>query len=348
MSNSYYSPLKVFHHRDRVNDLAAGGRPNLLHVHLVPTNRCNQNCDFCAYRSAGYSSSEDFSARDEIPTAKLFEIVDDCAALGVKAIELTGGGEPTMHLAFRELCDRIVQNGMQYGIVTNGVRLPREAVEQATWVRFSVDAGTRETYAKTRHVGPHHFDDVRDKIRDITTSPRRATVGVGFVVTAANWPEVLWATKHAKEDGADNIRISAEFQSEGAAYFRDFHEQVRDLCRQAVALTDDSFKVFNLYGERIEDLMQRSPDKPTCGLQHFVTYIGADQNVYRCCVLAYNRLGLLGSIKDQSFTDLWRSDSAAELLQRFDARTCPQCMFNGKNRTIAYATHPNPGHVNFL
>ena len=76
--------------------------------------------------------------------------------------------------------------------------------------------------------------------------------------------------------------------------------------------------------------------------------IGADLNVYRCCVLAYNNRGLLGSIANQTFSELWWSEQVANMLNDFDATGCPRCMFNKKNETIRYALNPNPEHVNFL
>ena len=91
MSGSPYSPLKIFHHQDKIGLLRNGEHPVLTHVQLIPTNFCNHDCEFCAYRMHGYSSSENFQEKDQIPFPKISEIVKDCKALGVKAVEITGG-----------------------------------------------------------------------------------------------------------------------------------------------------------------------------------------------------------------------------------------------------------------
>lgn len=354
MRDGIYSPLKVFHHRGRIDAMREGKRPDLLHVQLVVTNRCNQNCEFCAYRSHGYSSSEDFHVQDQIPFVKVAEIVEDCERLGVRAIELTGGGEPTVHESFPEICRTIEGFGIDYSVVTNGSHLSEDAMaalSRAKWVRFSMDAGTESTYAMIRHTSPLSFARVRQNIRtlrDIRGQAIEPTIGVGFVIANRNWHEVLYAVRNAKNDGADNFRISAVFQNGGADYFRDFHAHARELCEEARALNDAAFTVFDLFGDRLDDLSQQSPSCQYCPLQQLITYVGADQCVYRCCVLAYSEAGLLGSLKDRRLAEMWSSDEVAVKIASFDARRCPRCMFNRKNRTIRYAIDGNPPHVNFL
>lgn len=345
-----YSPLKIFHHRKQIDALRNGERPNLLHVQIILTNRCNQHCSFCAYRSKGYSSSEQFVVQDEISIDKALEIVDDCARLGVKAVELTGGGEPTIHPGFVQVCERLYGCGIQYGVVSNGTRWSEDIIEAlswASWVRVSIDSGRSSTYTTIRHSSQEVFHRVHSNVRRLKARSG-PTVGIGFVVTKDNWPEIFEAAKAAKENGVDNFRISAVFQNDGVHYFREFYNQAKALCKHAKNLEDEKFTVFDLFGDRIEDLRQQSPPDPFCPIQHLVTYIGADLNVYRCCVLAYNEHGLLGSVKDKSFYDLWQSVSTGIKLTLFDATECPHCMFNNKNATIRYAVNPSPDHVNFL
>jgi MoaA/NifB/PqqE/SkfB family radical SAM enzyme len=354
MSGSPYSPLKIFHHQDRLKKLRAGVHPVLLHVQLIPTNRCNQDCNFCAYRMHGYSSSEDFIEKDQIPFPILEEVIGDCVRLDVRAIEITGGGEPTIYPQFVEMCNLIAEREIDYAVVSNGVNLNEKklnAMLGAKWVRFSIDSGEPETYARIRHSVPDQLFRTRYNVRALVDLRNKTgndlLIGVGFVVTEDNWKEIFQAAQNAKEDGVDNFRISAVFQNEGASYFSGFYEEAKDLCSAVQQqLQSDDFKVFNMFGERLSDLEQQFPDYSFCGYQYFTTYIGADLNVYRCCNTAYNPRGFLGSLETQSFYDLW--NSVKDKLDDFDARRCPRCMFNVKNRQIAYALEENPRHVNFL
>lgn len=356
MQPDIYSPLKIFHHQEKLAVLRSGGQPSPLHVQIIPTNRCTQNCNFCSYRSIGYSSNQRFNSGDEIHIQKIQEILDDCVKIGVKAIEITGGGEPLWHHEAAAILDGVVSRGLNLGLVTNGKHATESmlgSMLKAKWVRFSLDSATPATYATIRRDSPQTFEKVRNSIRLLTQEKKRTgqhdpVVGIGFVVTRDNWKEIGLAVDNAISDGADNIRISAVFQNGGAEYFCGFGDLASAYCSAAMIKTTADFKVFNNFDDRFNDLSQGHPDYNFCGFQHICTYIGADLNVYRCCVLAYNDMGLLGSLKDKRFADFWESLEKRELMGRFSAKSCPRCMFNNKNNTIAYAICKEPPHVNFI
>jgi Fe-coproporphyrin III synthase len=97
-SRDLYSQLKPAWHPQALEVLRQGGTPRPIHVQLILSDLCNQDCHFCAYRmSAGLSNelfgtAETHNPNRKIPTPKALEIVEDCAELGVKAIQFTGGG----------------------------------------------------------------------------------------------------------------------------------------------------------------------------------------------------------------------------------------------------------------
>jgi MoaA/NifB/PqqE/SkfB family radical SAM enzyme len=350
-----YSPLKVFHHRDRIDCLRRGEQPSPAQVQLVITNRCNQRCRFCAYRMPGYPSNQLFCQADEISYPKVLEILDDAVAMGVGAIQLTGGGEPAIHPEFTQICRAVSDRGLDLALVTNGSAVPEDAIDvlaQAVWVRVSLDAGNSETYRAIRRTGRDVFASVWRMIGQLVEAKHRlgsqVVIGIGFVVTRENFREVIEATEMARSAGVDNIRLSAVFQSNGADYFSDIHPEAVELCREAKKLETDRFRVFNNFDYRFEDLELAHPNYRDCGIQHFDTYVAADLNVYRCCTTAYNERGLIGSIRDRRFRELWESEEKRRNFAAFDARGCEFCMFNQKNRTIAYAISKNPPHVNFV
>lgn len=350
-----YSPLKVFHHRDRIDALRRGDQPSPAQVQLIITNRCNHNCRFCAYRMEGYPSNQLFHVKDEIAYPKVCELLDDCVEMGVGAIQITGGGEPTIHPEFTAICHGVLSRGLELAVVTNGNAISEAVMDlltQAAWVRVSLDAGTPQTYQLIRHVSGNAYRKTWHNIMELVKAKHRVdgrvVIGVGFVVTRENFREVLMVTEAARDAGVDNIRLSAVFQSDGADYFDDIHPEAVELCRKAKAMETPTFRVFNNFDHRFEDLELAHPDYQFCGVQNFDTYIGADLNVYRCCSTAYNRRGLIGSIKERRFHDLWESVEKRRSFAEFDARGCPWCMFNDKNRTIAYAISTDPPHVNFV
>jgi len=345
-----YTPWKIAHHRELLEHIKQDKPIAPLHVQLVPTNTCPHSCDFCAYRMSGYPSNETFNAKASLSSGELDSIIADCSFMGVKSIELTGGGEPTIHRDFPRLCEVIKRLGMSLGIVSNGTQQScavLDGLSHADWVRISIDAGTKETYSSIRRVPQSFHERARVTIRKLTSLEFKPVIGVSFVITKDNWKEILLACQNAKADGADNIRLGAVFQNEGAKYFSSFQSNAEELCRAAEkTLNDDTFKVVNLFNTRT--LEQQQPDFPSCKYQLLKTYIGADGNVYRCCTLANNNRGLLGSIKDEGFMSLWFSRETQEKLRNLDARKCPACAYNDTNRFINYLTEKKPDHVNFI
>lgn len=363
MDGQLYSPLKVIHHPDRLATLRAGGQPPPVYVHFVLSDLCNQSCQWCAYRQDGYTSNQLFTQgaelasfghnnpKRQVPGAKVLEILDDCQELGVKAVLFTGGGEPTIHPQFAAIINHAAAAGLDVAVTTNGVMLNPtlcELLSTISWVRVSIDAGQPETYCRLRQVSILHWVKVWQNLKLLADLAVTTVVGVGFVVTRDNYPEIVQAARLAKEYGARNIRYSAMLQNEGRRYYDGIYDFCREQLRAARTLQDDTFQVYDNFGERVSDLEQEAPDYAFCGHQQLVTYIGGDLNVYRCCVLAYNEQGKLGSLVDQRFRDLWRSAAKEADFAAFDARNCPRCMFNNKNRTILYALDPRPPHVNFL
>jgi MoaA/NifB/PqqE/SkfB family radical SAM enzyme len=365
-AGSPYSPLKVFHHQDRLKVLRDGGQPAPIHLEWSLSDLCSHACSFCAFRWDGYPSNELFKIIEPdgrvnhnpnrmISYEKAIEVLDDCAAMGVKAVQFTGGGEPTLHPRHLDIFRAAMDRGLDIALVSHGNIFRPGYVDtmlRAKWVRYSLDAGRSSTYATVRKVPESAFHRTLNNVRDLCdardVSRSELIIGIGFVVTKENWREVVDAARIAKDVGADNIRISAVFQPDDERYFEGFHQDVATLCREAAEMTCDGFHVFNNFGDRIGDLKQKSPDYSFCGQQHFTVFLGGDENLYRCCVTSFSPRGLIGSIKHQRLRDLWESDAKHRDYEQFDARGCERCMFNNKNRTINYALAREPAHVNFV
>jgi len=334
-----YAANKALAHPSILEALARGENPSPAHLQLILTNRCNHNCSFCAYRMDGYASAQDFHVKDEITLTDALIIITYFADMGGKALQLTGGGEPLVHPHFCEIVDYAHHRGLQVGVVTNGSRMgerEREALSDAAWVRVSIDAGTPETYAKVRHVRPEMFTRAIENLRQLR-GPYR---GIGFVVTEDNWREIPQIVEIAEDLGVDSLRLAAIFSTEGADYYRGFGDEAAELCRKAAEkpFVTDNFAV------RFADLQQGAPDYERCAYQHFTTYIGADMNLYRCCVTSYNERGLVGSLRDETLPNLWQRMS-----EPFDARGCECCQFNDRNRAMNQLIDSYPTlHADFV
>ena len=327
-----YSQLKPLLHAEQLNDLRRGVKPVPVHVQLILSDLCNQDCGFCAYRMSTGLSTELFhigsnhNPNRKIATEKALEILDDCADIGVKAIQFTGGGEPTVHKDHLAIFAHAQSLGLKTALVTNGVRLkPDYPIMAMSWIRVSVDAGTPATYAKVRNVPDLHWDKVWTNLESLHDYD--GNLGIGFVVTKDNQHEIAECAKLAQEVGADNMRIGAVFSSEGSNYYDTVAGVEREIER-AKTLETDEFKIIDLFGRRISNLDAGNPDEEFCGYQYFTAYIGADLNVYRCCNTAYTKKGKVGSLENMRFRDFTGAYAP------FDARNCTFCQFIGQNKAI--------------
>ena len=362
-----YATNKAIHHPDRLQALAEGRQPAPVHLQIVVSDLCDQDCSFCAYRTPGYSSNEMFGAlkpdgtetnnpNRQIDGPKVVDILHQAKELGVKAVQFTGGGEPAVHRELPTLLRVARTLGLEVSLVTNGAKLKGALAEAAldlSWIRISLDAGTGATYAATRRVSPGVFDQVLKNVEDLVQARNRTDsslfIGLGFVVTRDNWPEVLIARAIAEAIGVDNLRLSAVFQNDGADYYADFGQAAAEACALAAQSSNERLLVSDNFSDRMSDLAQGRPDYERCVYQHFTTYVGGDLNLYRCCVLAYNRHGLIGSLKGASLKDLWESDYKRADFATFDARNCDRCMFNQRNREMNAMVDSMPlGHWNFV
>ncbi len=365
--NTPYSPYKVVHHQERIEDMRQGKLPTPLQVQLVISDWCNHNCNFCAYRMDGYDSNQLFGEKKEdgtvqnnpvrmIPAEKCIEILDDFKDMGIEAMQFTGGGEPTVHPKHDIIFEHCVKLGLDLALVTNGAKMKDNVVQALVkggkWVRISIDAGIEQTYCDVREVKPFMFEKVWGNVKKLSDARNafkesELIIGIGFVITPDNWNEIIPFMKRAVINGADNVRFSAMFSHIDGVHDSYFKECSK-LLKEAKEQFGQDIKIFDLFSDRVEDLEQKSPDYKHCGYMKLNVYIGGDQNVYTCCNNAYNVKGLVGTIKDKTFREFWEAKETREFYGGFDAHGCARCMFNNKNHFINYLLADDPQHVNYI
>jgi MoaA/NifB/PqqE/SkfB family radical SAM enzyme len=303
----------------------------------------------------------------KIPLGRAKDLLTELAHTGVRAVEFTGGGEPTVHPDHQQIFDHCLKVGLEGALITNGQRL-RECLDPVltrfTWVRVSIDAASARTWAGIRRVEPAFFDRVLGNVRRLIEHRNRAgsetLIGAGFVVYEHNWREILAAVRLFKEIGFDSVRLSALFNSsEKIDHFEGFAHGAAALCRRAKSEYDDGrFLVVNNFEARLADLKVKWNGQERCWYQELAPFIGGDQRLYRCCNTAYTPAGDLGSLREKSFGEVWHEVSADGSLQLFrPQQKCELCMFNERNRVIerlvidggpAQAEPAPVGHVNFV
>ena len=130
-------------------------------VEFDPSNACNHGCYFCisSYIHLPESKNLETFDRSIMPKDLMLSVCKDLIDMGVKAINWTGGGEPTLNPHLKHAIKYVGENSdIKMGMFTNGTLLDKfdlfdTIVDNFTWLRFSVDAGTAETFNWIRRPG---------------------------------------------------------------------------------------------------------------------------------------------------------------------------------------------------
>jgi len=336
-------------------------------VQVILSDLCNQDCHFCAYRMSGYSSNQLFMGDSEpakighnnpkrmIPRERALALLDEIKSAGCLSVQFTGGGEPTVHPDHEEIFSKALNLGLNCSLVSNGIKwsdnLIKNILPHFDWVRVSVDAADKDSYAATRRVPVAHWDKAWKSVNGLTEAiaiqRAKTTFGLSFVVTPESWPDILQFAYLALDAGVSNVRFTAMFSTDNEEPFLKTYDRIKLLIDKAKGLATNRFHVYDNFGSRFNDLKQHSPDYRTCSYQHYTTYVGGDLNAYRCCVLAYNKRGKIagGDLKTRRFDEFWNSDDRKKDFDRFNAKGCARCQFNTKNRSVLYLMEDKPEHI---
>ena len=352
-----YTPFKIFHFKDKIDSLPADNPAILapLHIRIKPTNVCNHNCWYCAYRSSDLQLGKDMVQRDTIPRNKMLEIIDDVIAMQVKAVTFSGGGEPFCYPHLLETCRRLADSEVQFAALSNGSRVTGEIAElfahHGTWLRISMDSWDDESCSKYRGVKDGEFTRILNNLEAFRSYGGRCLLGVSFIVDKDNAPHLFQVARQIKETGAHSLKISPCIVSNEGAENNAYHAPIFDSVRQEILrvrdeLEDSSFEIFDAYHE-----LDHKFAKPYdwCPYLQILPVIGADLRVYSCQDKAYNlECGVLGSIKDVRFRDFW-FNGKDKFFSIKPKRDCNHhCVANRKNLLLHEYLDADAEHLGFV
>lgn len=349
-----YSAYKIIHFPEKLQAFRERKVTAPPYIRIKPTARCQHACAFCAY-SDGTKRPKDradkhmqtgmhdtMNERDMIPGPKMLDTLDDIARIGVKAVTYSGGGEPLIHPAIVEIMTRTVELGIDLSIITNGQALRGEranVLSKAKWVRISMDYTTAEQMVESRNVPVHFFKEVLVNIAAFASIKQPdCDLEVNYIVRRENCENLVPFAAQLKSLGVQNIRFSPVWVPGFMEYHQPIQAKVEAQLQEAQSLVDETFTLNSTY--RLDDPAHASVRSYCrCYVQELVPVIGADLGVYRCHNVSFTNHGLIGYIKDRSFSDLWFSEEAARNIAAFDAHVCKhQCSSDAKNRLIHQLT----------
>lgn len=177
---------KIFHHLGALKKWRAGNKaisPVTVELHI--SNLCNNKCYYCC---ADKVKDKQLMKHDQIKKS-----IDFIKQQKAKAIIFSGGGEPTFNKYFNYAIKYAKQNKLDVGVITNAGLFDEkkitDIINNASWVRVSLDASDDETYYKIR--GVHDYDKVKENISQLISCKEnlksKCTIGLQIVVNEYNY-----------------------------------------------------------------------------------------------------------------------------------------------------------------
>jgi len=369
-----YSNSKAIYHTDKIKALQNGEMIVPTEIQLDLEAYCNDNCSFCSYRKEdGYNNTmlslidaepgkeyhEERPIGKPSPDSRMPErfastIPQQMVEAGIMAVEITGGGEPTLWPRFDELIENLGQAKREIGLVTNGSKLSESRIsllcKYCTWIRISMDS-SNSTIHKSIHRTPNSdFERRLTNLKKIAAQKRPDLVlGISFIVTPDNIHDVEAAAElYSKIPGVNHIRFSWMYDREGHGGLDDVQISVLrfNLRARQAKLDRDDFKVF-YESDRIDLYSRPNNDFKTCHFQRFVWAVGADCNVYPCCIMKYHPDYANGNLKENTLLELIQDANIHAKMNNLDVTKCFPCWLRHRNQSIASAVD-KPVHHNFI
>lgn len=349
-----YHPERVYKHFER------GERVAPIHIDMGLTKFCNVNCVFCF--GVFQNPSKEFIQRKP-----LLNMLQEAGEEGVKSIGFIGDGEPTCNPHVYDALYTGRKAGIDMAISTNGVNLStperRKAVlDNCTWMRFCLAAGTREGYKKIHRVDK--FDAVVRNI-EAMLAERKTPIDIGLqsvYVPGLMDQDMLDEAELAVRLGVDYFVIKQCSLPEGNQKVGDVKFDVnqydaartRDVLKRCEDMSTNRTKVIPKW-----KTMERkgAREYPHCPAVALISEISGNGDWYPCGYFfgrkkEYDHMKF-GNIQEKSFSDILSSERYWHIVrfmrEKFDSdRDCKgSCRLDACNKYID--TYLNkPAGVNFI
>ena len=260
--NPFNSYKLLAHVEEWRNIRREGIVPAPVLVTVDPSNVCNLNCLWC---NAGYIRSKSATSMSKTLLMKIADYLPVWGNRkpGVRAVCIAGGGEPLVNKDVGDFIERLVSNGIEVGVVTNGTLIDRfiEPLSKCVWVGVSVDAGFGRTYENLK--GKDLFGKVVDNVRRLvqyskenntTLGLDRPSYGVSYkyLLYKDNIIEMKIAAQLAKEMGCKNIHFRPagtpwdKLGSDDIVFNEEDIQMFNNRISECMKLDDDTFGVYGI------------------------------------------------------------------------------------------------------
>ena len=349
-------PIRVAKWMEADNDWEKLKKIYPIYVEISPYGGCNHRCTFCALDYMGYENiGLDFDT--------LKNTLSDMAEHGVKSVMFAGEGEP---LLFKNL-DLIVEHcssvGIDTSLTTNFVPLNKKAVqryvENCSWIKVSLNAGTAKTYASIHQTNEIDFNRVISNLEFALEHKKKynlkCTIGVQMLLLPENKDEAVLLAKKCKSIGVDYLVIkpySQHLSSKTTKYKDIDYSKMLDIKDEVYSISDENFSVIFRINTMKKYIEKKQPYSICHSTPFFWGYIAADGKVFGCSAYLGDDRFCYGNIYENKFSQIWEGDKRKKsydfIQNELDIKNCRvNCRMDEVNRYLWRLKNPQ-GHDNFI
>jgi GTP 3',8-cyclase len=346
---------KLMFHVGRVNQWLRGKNVFPIYVEISPSGACNHRCLFCAFDYLKYKPRF-------IDTDKIMKTLKEMGKCGIKSVNYSGEGEPFMHKDMVDIILETKKEGMNAAVAINGVLFTKEKAEKClsalTWVKVSLNAGTKESYARIHGCSENDFRKVLQNLSDLIAIRKKqglkTTIGAQMLLLPENQKEPVILAKTLKNIGVDYLVIKPFIKhpmssNEISGKFK--YSKIRQLEDKLELINDSNFKVI-FRAHAMDKLESGSRLYKRCYGLPFFTEIISNGDVYTCGPYLGNKKYCYGNIYENTFKEIWFGKRRKNILKyvenRLDVSKCMKnCRLDEINRYLWEIKHP-AAHVNYI
>ena len=318
-----------------------------IYWEITTAASCSHRCYFCSVDSLEYPDNF-------IDALLLINRMKEAQGMGVKSVMFAGTGEPLLHRQINDIVSAAVGCGLDAAFTTNGVALNRlETIAQCSWVKLSINAGTKATYAKVHRTKERDWDRVWANVTNAAKRKGNCALGVQCVVLPENLWEMAELAERARDSGADYMVLkpysAGTFQAHDpiATDYEAWHEDLQALPDTYNTAT---FKVIYRYNAMQQEREKHHYDK--CRATPFIwVYSRAEGDVFSCSAHLLDQRFRIGNLNDQTFRQIWEGElrhANWKMMQNFNISNCRlNCRQNQNNIFLDQLAHGIP-HASFI
>jgi cyclic pyranopterin phosphate synthase len=327
---------KLLHHPERLSKWINQESIIPIYIAFSPSSLCNHKCSFCVYH---YKKFEPIF----FPFKRYTELVNEWSVLGVKSLFLAGDGEPLLHKNISEMIEHTKKSGIDVAMNTNGVLIDEKRasviVENLSWIRVSLNAGTPETYAKIHQTQKSDFDLVLKNLSLLVQEKKRLnsdiTIGVQTVLLDENAEEIERMALLLKDIGVNYYSVKPFLKHPDTKWTTELENKNKTIERllELNHLSNSDF-TFNIREANFSENFERNYKK--CLSSEFMIEVDARGDIYSCGPYIGKEEHRFGNLLDYSFETIWNSKECRERISyvcnKVDVTKCmPFCRPNAIN-----------------